>query len=87
VWPVAEGVDPADVYGAQQWQREEWLGRRTAGEWMEEDPLRLLPVRRLYHEDGKTVDLRTGLASPKRPRLKGLILATLPLPPELTERL
>jgi hypothetical protein len=45
----------------------------------------LPPVLRLYHEDGKTVDLRSGLVSPRRLGLADLVLAGLPLPPELQQ--
>jgi hypothetical protein len=40
-------------------------------------------VLRIYHEDGKTVDLRAGIVSAQVPRLAALVLAALPLPPEL----
>ena len=35
-----------------------------------------------HHEDGKTVDLRTGLVIPRRIALSELVLAALALPPE-----
>ncbi len=43
---------------------------------------RLPPVVRLHHEDGKMIDLRTGLISARPVGLATLVLAALPLPPE-----
>ena len=51
-----------------------------------DDPLPLGPIVRIYDESGPTLDLRSGLSLPAYPTpadWKRLVLAGLPLPPEL----
>ena len=83
-WPVPVGSDPAEMLRGrlqerQRWQQELAAGRVTA----EEDPFRLLPVLRIYNENGATLDLRTGLVGRTMPPLYPFVVGTLPLPPEL----
>ena len=87
VLPVESGATPAAAVMAWQERRRDWLGRLCAGTAaVEDDPFRLLPVIRLYHERGSTFDLRSGLLAPTMPGaevVRRFLLAALPLPPEL----
>jgi hypothetical protein len=83
-WPIEEGSDPKEVLEGrlrqrQRWQQELAEGRAAAAD----DPLKLLPVLRIYNENGTTVDLRTGLMGWTIPPLYPFVVGTLPLPPEL----
>jgi ATP-dependent Clp protease ATP-binding subunit ClpA len=82
-WPIPDGMEAADVYRREQERRQEMFAKRgSAGRAGSDASMSLPPVLRLYHEDGKTVDLRSGLVSPRRLALADLVLAGLPLPPE-----
>jgi ATP-dependent Clp protease ATP-binding subunit ClpA len=82
---VADGEDAEAVARAWARQRQDWLaavadGRATPGD----DPLPTGPVLRIYDAAEGVFDLRSGLHG-KAEDLANLILAGLPLPPELVE--
>ena len=68
-------------------QREAWLADlRSGSATTTEDPFPLGDILRFYDEAGPTIDLRSGLSQPTFPTAKEwktLLLAGLPLPPEL----
>jgi ATP-dependent Clp protease ATP-binding subunit ClpA len=85
VWPVPDGVEPLAVLNERLQSRKVWQEQlATDASSVEDDPLRLQPVVRIYNEGGSTIDLRTGLVE----RTQGtsvFVLAALPLPQELTD--
>jgi hypothetical protein len=87
VLPLQEGENPAARFTTFQNDRRAWLHRLAEGNAaLEINPLALRPVLRIYDSQGPTVDLRTGLLTPKLPDgdvLRNFVLAALPLPPEL----
>jgi ATP-dependent Clp protease ATP-binding subunit ClpA len=81
VWPVPAVGDPVAMVLAKVEERRLWQERLSRGTaTVEDDPLPLRPVLRIYNEDGSIVDLRTGLVGHYT---QLFIVATLPLPPEL----
>jgi len=83
-WPVPEGADPQAVLSARLEERRRWQQELAEGHASaDNDPLRLLPVLRIYNENGTTVDLRTGLLGRTLPALYPFVVGTLPLPPKL----
>ena len=82
--PVAGNTNPAEHFSRL---RGEWLLALAAGRAnTADDPWPLGKVVRFYDEGGSTLDVRTGLSLPNFPTAKEwktLLLAGLPLPPEL----
>ncbi|MBI1918951.1 MAG: ATP-dependent Clp protease ATP-binding subunit [Planctomycetes bacterium] len=84
VWPVPDGVSPEEVLREKLDARQRWQQELAEGHVsVDDDPFRLLPVLRIYNEDGTTVDLCTGLLAKTMPPLGPFVVGTLPLPPEL----
>jgi ATP-dependent Clp protease ATP-binding subunit ClpC len=85
VFPLTPGEPLSQNVFAQR--RSEWVARLAQGAaTVAEDPWPLGPVLRFYDEGGPTVDVRSGLSLPTFPTAKEwrtLLLAGLPLPPEL----
>jgi DNA polymerase III delta prime subunit len=85
-WPIADSGDPLALVQEKQRQRREWLAGLERGEsGLEEDPLKMIPVVRLYNEGRHWIDLRTGLVDEDMPDVPLVTRATLPLPPEVRE--
>jgi ATP-dependent Clp protease ATP-binding subunit ClpA len=83
-WPLDEGSDPEEELAARIQERQRWQQQLAAGQTTpENDPFTLLPVLRIYNENGATLDLRTGLVGRTVPPLHPFVVGTLPLPPEL----
>ncbi len=86
VWPMPDDSDPAALVLEKLEERRRWQDRLGRGEAsVEDDPLLLRPVLRIYNLGGTIVDLRTGLTGKALTDLGSFIVATLPLPPELAE--
>jgi hypothetical protein len=87
VVPLAEGQNPKAAFHSFLASRQNWLDQLAVGQAeLEDNPLPLLPVLRIYDEQGPTVDLRTGLMAPGFPDgsvLWSFVLSALPLPSEL----
>jgi ATP-dependent Clp protease ATP-binding subunit ClpA len=83
---VPDGADAHALLQERLHQRAEWLRRLGRGEvGPESDPLRLGQVVRVYNERRDWIDLRTGLVNDDLPHVPSLVLAALPLPPEVSE--
>lgn len=84
VLPFIDDVDSMQQVSAK---RESWLNQLRAGKaTTANNPFPLGDILRFYDEAGPTVDLRSGLSLPHFPTPKDwktLLLAGLPLPPEL----
>jgi hypothetical protein len=85
--PVGEGSLQQQVEAYYE-RRRTWLGELAAGQTRPEtDPLRLGRIVRFYEEHA-TLDLRSGQTAQGLPSIderKSMLLAGLPLPPELEE--
>ena len=83
--PIAAD-EPQPLVRLEQ-RRSEWLAKLKAGQaTTADDPFPLGNILRFYDEGGPTIDLRSGLTLPHFPTSKDwktLLLASLPLPPEL----
>lgn len=86
VWPLTEEVD-ADVFLRQRREElQEWPRRwKTEEMKIEDDPLPWGKILRIYHEQGSTIDCRTGMVSPSKPVLLPMVLSTLELPEEFSQ--
>jgi DNA polymerase III delta prime subunit len=83
VLPVPGGAEPEALLGDWWARRRAWLEAVGRGEAaVADDPLRPGPVLRITSERTGMIDLRTGLAGELDPA--ACLLATLPLPPEIT---
>jgi ATP-dependent Clp protease ATP-binding subunit ClpC len=89
VFAVRDADEARAVIDAQLSRRRRWLELLSAGQaTVDEDPFKLEPVVRVYNHRGGLIDWRTGLlsAEPPSPReRRAVLLAALPLPPELIE--
>ena len=52
---------------------------------LDADPLKLAPVIRIYNEGRHWIDLRTGLVDEGMPSVPAVVLAGLPMSPEVRE--
>jgi hypothetical protein len=85
-WVLGDGEDPGQMVQRHLELRREWLAALERGEAsVEGDPLRSLPVVRIYEGDRHWIDLRTGQVGEDTPRLASLVLTGLPLPAEVRD--
>jgi len=86
--PMEVGDEPQTVLKSAQQKQQEWRVLMGRGEATSDTaPFAFGPVVRVITENGNVLDLRSGLMSPSPPTaamLGGLLLATLPLPEEMT---
>ncbi len=79
--PLADDEDAMAAYQACYNKRDAWLEKFALGEAsIEDDPLRLMPVIRIYDEKGLTLDLRTGLivnGKPEIAEMRAILLTAL----------
>jgi len=91
VLPLTESEDALAVITAQAREREQWLDGlatgKAIGEATGDNPFQFSPVIRVYEERGGALDLRSGLMTLRTPtahEARAFLLATLPLPQELS---
>jgi ATP-dependent Clp protease ATP-binding subunit ClpC len=83
-WPLPENTDPLAFVKEKQEERRRWLaGLERGAAALEADPLRMAPVVRIYNEGRHTIDLRTALVERGMPHVPALVLASLPVSPEV----
>ncbi|WP_254508670.1 AAA family ATPase [Anatilimnocola floriformis] len=90
VWVLAFSGDAATAAKELRQQHDDGLVQLRSGQaTAADDPFPLGNILRFYDEAGSTIDLRSGLTQPTFPTTKEwktLLLAGLPLPPELAVR-
>ena len=87
--PLGDGEEPVAALRALLDRRAEWLAALADGNAsVDDDPMAFAALIRIYEHEGRTLDLRSGLAChgvPNAEELRTFLLAQLPLPRELTE--
>jgi hypothetical protein len=84
VWELPTGEDALAFIDRKMEERRRWQEQLSRGEaTVDEDPLPLGRVIRIYNEGNSMIDLRTGLVEGNFGPLLPLMAATLPLPSEL----
>jgi ATP-dependent Clp protease ATP-binding subunit ClpC len=88
VWAAPRNEQSAEEqFAAIVAERKQWMDELAAGKAVEAgDPWPLGRIVRIHDEQGPTIDFRSGVTLPKLPthaERKALLLAGLPLPPEM----